>query len=591
MPEHDERRTDAPAPVRHLTAGPAARARLARRLGLVAGKSGWLLEGLCAWGDENVRLSLRRGARRLVWFLTAYDAPQAQIRVGSLGFLAQDESGPAELRLLEAWGRRLRGRSLPEIIRLISDDPDSFSERQVPGQGGDLLKVPYVGAPVELLDSGWRNFFCDQDFEILLGVPQLASKGTVDVQYADLECYYARPTRNLLKWNFLDWPEGEDSAPLLDKGSHFTTELDERDMILGTGAKADALVEKVRELSARGKFVVFTHLCTPIVLGEDFSGLARRCTEATGNTAVGWSQKDRDNRDNFGDYFRQALGRPGFFSGRSDPRAVNLFHFPRELREEEFAGLLREVGLRVNVDLFPEVDLASVERIPRARWQVFCARSSYHDSLRALLEKSPLPVLTVPAPYGPAGTAECLLRIAAAAGRRKAFARAWRRRMRGFLPRWRALRRQARGLRLAFVVSESTLPRLWQLRYGQSAPLLPMVEAMGFGIDLLYYEPHGEAPRLPRPCPSAKVTLFGSPRELETLLREGEFQAVFSDLFFDWRISRAGKGRFSSKDFEMGLAGALRSLERLLNVCRLPFYQRYADNLASVPRRLDAPRD
>ncbi|MBI5241270.1 MAG: hypothetical protein HY926_12430 [Elusimicrobia bacterium] len=589
MPEREGR--SAPAPVRHLTAGPAALARLAKLLGLSAAGAGWRLEGLCAWDGESVRVALRRGARRLVWLLLDADDPQAQVRAGRLGFRALDGGSPAELRLLEAWGRRLKGRGLPEIIRMISDDPESFSERQVPDQGGDLLKVPYVGAPVELVDSGWRNFFCDQDFDVLLGVPQLVSKGTVDVQYADLECYYARPTRNLLKWNFLDWPEGEDSAPLLEKGSHFTTELDEHDMILGTGAKADALVEKVRELSARGKFVVFTHLCTPIVLGEDFSGLARRCTEATGNTAVGWSQKDRDNRDNFGDYFRQALGRPGFFAGRSDPRAVNLFHFPRDLRVGEFAQILREAGLRVNVSLFPEVDLASVERIPRARWQVFCARSSYHDSLRALLEKSPLPVLTVPAPYGPAGTAECLLRVAAAAGRREAFAQAWKRRMRDFLPRWRALRRQARGLRLAFVVSESTLPRLWQLRYGQSAPLLPLVEAMGFGIDLLYYDSHGVAPNLPRPCPAAKVTLFGSPAELEARLRDGGFQAVFSDLFFDWRISRAGKGRFSSKDFEMGLGGALRSLERLLAVCRLPFYQRYAENLASVPRRLDAPRD
>ena len=50
-------------------------------------------------------------------------------------------------------------------------------------------------------------------------------------------------------------------------------------------------------------------------------------------------------------------------------------------------------------------------------------------------------------------------------------------------------------------------------------------------------------------------------------------------MFFDWRISRAGKARFSSKDFEMGLGGALRTLKRLLSVCRLPFYRRYRPHL------------
>jgi hypothetical protein len=35
----------------------------------------------------------------------------------------------------------------------------------------------------------------------------------------------------------------------------------------------------------------------------------------------------------------------------------------------------------------------------------------------------------------------------------------------------------------------------------------------------------------------------------------------------------------------MGLEGALRSLRRLLAVCRLPFYQRYGAHLAGLAGR------
>ena len=146
-------------------------------------------------------------------------------------------------------------------------------------------------------------------------------------------------------------------------------------------------------------------------------------------------------------------------------------------------------------------------------------------------------------------------------------------------------KKAAAGYRLAFVVSEATLPTLRELRFGQGAPLSKMLAEMGFGIDLLYYDPHGGEPELPPDLRGARVATFRSPWELEKALREGGFQAVYSDMFFDWRVSSAGKARFSSRDFEMGLAGALRSFQRLLAVCRLTFYGRYAAHLARLPGR------
>jgi len=76
------------------------------------------------------------------------------------------------------------------------------------------------------------------------------------------------------------------------------------------------------------------------------------------------------------------------------------------------------------------------------------------------------------------------------------------------------------------------------------------------------------------------VTVFRAPWELARALREGDFRAVYSDIAFDWRIMRAGKARFSSKDFEMGLGGAMRTFRKLLSLCRLPFFRRYAAHLA-----------
>ncbi len=568
--------------VRHATAGTSSTAELARRLGLGAGDSAWRLEGLCSLGTESVRVALAKaGGFRLVFFLLPKDAPGGRVRGQGLSLTPDREPSPAVLKFLEAAAVRLGPLTLEDARRPIDEDPGSFVENVVPGQDGDFLKVPCVGQSIGLLEAGWRNFFCDQDFEVQMGVPECKPNDrTLTIEYADLECFYSWPKFTFKKWTFLDYPEEELAAgSATGGGKRIMAELEERDMILGTGERADALVEEVRSTAAEGKYLILTHLCTPIIMGDDLNGLARRCEEAAGATAVSWSQKDRDERDNFGNFFRELLARPGFFNAPADHAALNLFYFPPRYREGELLPFLGELGLKANLCAFPDVDFPVLEGLARAGANVFCERSSYPSTLRELLAGHPRRVVTAPAPFGLAATRDCLRVVAAAGGKALEFERAWAARLEKAAPAWEAMKAEAAGLRLAFVVSEATLPRLLGLRYGQGAPMVPMAAEMGFGIDILYYDLHGEPPNLPEGLKQAGVRTFRTPRELEAALSEGGFQAVYSDMFFDWRISRAGKARFSSKDFEMGLGGALRTLKRLLSVCRLPFYRRYRPHL------------
>jgi hypothetical protein len=579
---------------RHVSAGPAALAAVESLLGLKAGDTGWRLDGACALGQESprVRLSLRSGAHRLVVYLLARSSTEALVRAPGLSLAPKGPAGPAVEKLLKVFAARLGGRTLADVVAMLEADPLSFTEKVTPGRDGDKVKVPCIGQPMALLEAGWRNFYADQDFEVLLGVPSCSTDKTINIEYADLECYYARPKRKFTKWTFMDWPEesedgadepGEDGEAGVRDGS-IVTELEERDMVMGTGERADALVEEVRKRAQPGDYLLFTHLCTPIIMGEDFNALAHRCQKEIGGATVSWSQKDRDENDNFGDHFRALLSAPGFFAEPGDPRLVNLFHFPRRVREDEMRPLLDELGLGINVSVFPDVSFPALNRLPKAQWQVFCERSSYPTKVRELLAASPRPVVPVRAPYGVEGTRQCLRGIAAAAGKEAAFDKAWAAKTAEFMPSWEAMRAEAAFHRLAFVVSEATLPRLTGLRYGHGAPLAAMVMEMGFGVDLVYYDRHGEAPVLPPALKDARVAVFRSPWELERALREGEFAAVYSDVFFDWRISRAGKARFASKDFEMGLEGARRTFEKLLPLCRLPFYRQYAAHLASGRR-------
>lgn len=435
---------------------------------------------------------------------------------------------------------------------------------------------PGVGGELDTLTDGWRNFFCDRDFEDARRPLDWDLAKTLIVEYSDRECFYSEPVRSFGKWSFLDYPFEQPLRHGLGLGASprsVSAEIGEREIVMGTASTMDALVESVRRAGG-AEFVLINKLCTPLVMGDDLDGLASRCAQACGGAPAEVSMNDLVQMNSVEACLRSVLERGG--DAPADPQAVNLFHFPRRFREEAVLPMLRDLGLRAGVCLYPEMDLAALKDIPRAARHVFCERDcGLGDKIHALLGEGRGEVLTAPAAYGVAGTRACLGAIAAAAGRTAAFEKAWAARLSAFLPAWETRRAEASAYRLAFVVSARTLPGLFALRFGQGAPLLPHVLEMGFGVDLLYFG-SGPAPAAP---PGTRLSVFRTPAELARALREGEFSAVYSDVYFDDRVTRAGKSRFSSRFFEMGLEGALRGIDRVLAACRTPFYARYAAHL------------
>jgi len=568
--------------VPHLLAGPKATAELSKTIGLP-------IRSLCGLGGTNVRLGLRNGKLKLTFHLLAKGAPNAVLETPGLALAAEGECSPAMKRLIEAIAARLGARTLDDVLGIIAADPDTFTEMVPDGGSTSALRVPIAAGPINLLEAGWRNFFADQDYEVLLGYPELKMNKTIYARYSDRECLYSWSGNDPRKWSFFAYPVRvpSDSFGATVFRTGIVMELEERDMVLGAVEKADALVESVAKASpgSGADYVVFNHFCASMVMGEDSGSITRRIEEASGLKTVCWSHGDRDQLNNFGEHFKELFARPGYWDAPPVRNAVNLFHFPTDYREAELVPLLAEMGVESNTRLFPDVEFPSMERIPRAAVHVFGAATSYQSRLPELLAGGARPVLTVRAPYGIEDAGECLKAIARAAGREKAFEAVWKEKLAALKPEWEDLTARAKTHRLAFVVSETTLPRLWELRHGQGAPMMRMIEEMGFGVDLLYYDPHDDAPEVPGDSRCARLATFRTPDELTRLLREGEFRAVYSDIFFDWRISGAGKARFSSKDFEMGLEGAVRSLRRLLALCRLPFYHRYGPHLAGLAGR------
>jgi hypothetical protein len=125
-----------------------------------------------------------------------------------------------------------------------------------------------------------------------------------------------------------------------------------------------------------------------------------------------------------------------------------------------------------------------------------------------------------------------------------------------------------------------------------------MLEELGFALDVFLQVRDRETARKAAEEVHAVFALperhrlqaFDSPAGMAGRLAESKADAFFTSHFFDWRVTAAGKNLFSLQHFEMGLRGAVRTAERLLGVCRTPFYRRYGRYLERTAEGLRRER-
>ncbi len=583
-----------------IIAGPEARTRLARILKVPATSSagrGWYLESVEGLWPERVQFCLRIGDSRFAFYLKPPDDTEVFIRTPFLGICFEgSQADPSVERFLENVADRLRAYTFNRVFRIIEQDPER--EMEAAGQAPDAS----IGGPVGSQWEGWREFFASKEFDIKMGDPYWADGRVVLLEYGDRECFFSHPRPDARKWSFFNDPRlplpandtgGLVTSRLPDVGS-IVVEIDEDDVVMGTERKLSALLDAARQRAPDTELFVMNYLCTPVVIGDDLDGLVERCRSATGKPVVCITRRVKAH----GSIFEEVLElvREDHDPRRvpPDPSAVNLFGFPRRYLEEELLPFLSDAGLRVNASLLPELDFSSLRRLPEASHNFVFQPSSFWKTISRVLTDLPSSTTVVPAPYGIADTRACLRKIAAATGRLEAFEAAWQERWGAIREAWEHLTQEAERYRLGFVVSNSTLAMLLEHEW-MGVPLLKLIGEMGFGVDVLLFGDRATTSDLAQPdsYPSTegcdlRVQKFGTHAELGRLLRDGEFCAVYSDIFFDWRLTMAGKSQFSLRNFEMGLAGAVRSLESLLAACCLPFYKRYGTYLAAERGGSDA---
>jgi hypothetical protein len=376
-----------------------------------------------------------------------------------------------------------------------------------------------------------------------------------------------------------------------------STDMTELDTILGATDKLARAVEcALQHATPEQETVVSLHTsCLPQVMGEDVELPYRRarCTEhvhcvskAMGHThARELFAEELDFGPEESQVLRDLLLPPNHPRDNETRggRSFDLVGFPDGRDLHELARLLEEAGASLNAILLPHVDVEVCRRTPRPNLQVRLPNRYYDLLYERVFDDLAPDRMSPPAPFGVAASERWLRAVGGRLSLDDTVVGAAVERARDSMSdRWRALQSVARERRVGFVVDERVLPRLTDPSRSFGLDLLEVISEMSFGVDVLCYAPDGDMSYADAGLSRAGVRrfCFRDAAELDARLAGGEFRAVYSDRMYERRLFAYGKAQFGFSDFEMGFRGALRSFERILGACVLPFYARYGRYLA-----------
>lgn len=482
--------------------------------------------------------------------------------------------------------KRLENVTYDRLLELVRDEEFHFSDSASVFRTGDMER-PFYG-----WSGQWRSFLCRRALVRNLDSTIQIVNPKIHVGIAEAECHYATLPMSPNLSHFYNYPCVQRKlSEAVCRDKVYEVELSEADIIMGTRGKLEHMLDGALRDTCGMDMVTINSTCVSYVIGEDYEDIGAAAQRECGLPVFYSSSAINNEIEILARMVRRYLDEGGGGKVKPDPHSINLFGFQNTRDVEECLAPLRKLGIRENIRFYPVIDFNELKKIARAPVNVVFPSNYYIDLYSALFSGERQRVLSPDAPYGPRLTRAWIEQIAAETKTNKNAAKLIAAMFLEIEPEWTALRGRAARHKLGFVLDHFDFTTLLNPKSYWAMQPFSLMEEMGFGMEILFYKEKGFDAEFVRSRlhgvlehpDKLSVRTFKTPDDLERLLGKSQCSAFFSDYSFDPRLTSSGKSQFSLRDFEMGMHGAVRTLDRLIRICELPFYKEYSAYLSGRP--------
>ncbi len=487
----------------------------------------------------------------------------------------------------DAWRGRVEHRVEDFTGYVLSRNlPPEFSikfENQDPPAG-------YIPADFEI------DFFETASYDTSSFYPMVFSTGgdVATVGSCDREC--------LNMFSFLAYPKERGSLrnpwgvrASEDLFDHLhSVHLSTQSAIMGDNDGLDTCLANVKESESPPGLVIFIDSCTSRLIGQDLVGPVQRFKSKSDIPIVHYETylPERQELATFKKFWSDVFPQLAITQKTPDSSKIALLGFPPESLFE-IRKLFGKMDLQIHSCLYPTLSIRDLKAFPECGvfllndWEFI--QRIFHPALDTFQQTT----ASLPLPFGIQGSEKFYEHVAEITGRKfvgdPEIVDAAKR---NFENERSVLKNESVAFFLRYKEAQFHLSD--RGRFG--LPLVDFMHEIGLRVKLyLFLETDANEPdeRWVRsvgldPENGDTVRCYGHWREMIDLLNSNDFRFVYTEVFRDQRVTKAGKIPLTFHHLQPGFSGAVRTARLLKLMIRSDFYKRYNSYLPDAYAHIDA---
>ena len=479
----------------------------------------------------------------------------------------------------------LKEWTFDRLIDILKKDPE-FGSAKLP-----LPVAERPDRPRNHLDSWggddlYANFFAEGEF----ARGQLDSvniyENCVFIQHSDIECVCLKPNidlrliRYLVRYPWLSQNTEKysgikrDEVP--DMNKFYSTDLRERDIIIGHNKLKDALDYAVDNI--KDKNIFLSNTCTPVVIGEDVESLVEKARRK--NRRILYLTVTPQSMETV---LKDLFKRCGSGKSYKNEKQINLVGYEYDYYLTKLISMVNRLGIKVNSVVIPNISDKELRRYRRGGFDIIKPNALWNHLYNQLISASSHKYKAIEAPYGFEGTKNWILQISSLLGIDISEKEIYKNIDSSLLGEYRELKERMKGINVAFVIRKNESSYITDSAKLWGIPVLRFLMEMNSGLRIyIKAKSREEAVNCSeqilkelKDYSNFEIRYFDSFEMMMRILTQSDAQLIFTNHTNDWRVSSCGKNPISLTDFEIGFYGAIHTMRNLLHLADNMFFRKY----------------
>lgn len=367
--------------------------------------------------------------------------------------------------------------------------------------------------------------------------------------------------------------------------------LYDKEIIFGGMENLKKIVRKIHKTHPNSDILMMSS-CTPFIIGDDLPLIYKEISKKI-KTKIMYKDVVRTNL--YEDYFKEISALINKGSPQKKYRTVNLVGFLKNNFFFEILDILKILEIGLNQSCLPGIHKENFLNYKSAEIQILFPNYNYEWIYKQFFRKIDLPTISPDQPYGFKLTTNWINQVCTYLQINPKKNKEWSSKYSTLEKKYKELNREAEKLCLGIIISEEDVKRTIHPDYSKvskitiieqnqpSIPLINFFEDMGFKLKIMivsskdkYFDIKEKIENSLNKKENCAISYCKDIDILEEWLNKKEIDAIYSDFIFDKRITGKGKNRLSNDVyFEMGYEGAIRTLERIIRICKSNFNSKY----------------